>query len=236
VLSNSLGANLAMWDRQVAALAGSFNILRYDSRGHGRSTATPGPYSIDTLARDLLGLLDELKVARVHFGGLSLGGMVGMWLAGHEPARFDRLVLANTSALLGSADGWNTRIESVQRGGMAAIANAVMDRWFTPAFQGRFPAEVESVRQMLLEASPDGYAACCAAVRDMDQRAGLPSIRARTLVIAGTDDPATPPPMVRKLADGITGAQFCELRAAHLSNIEAAGDFNAAMLNFLTAE
>jgi 3-oxoadipate enol-lactonase len=235
VLSNSLGTDLSMWDRQVAALCGSFKVLRYDSRGHGRSLVTPGPYSIELLARDVVSLLDRLEMAQVHFCGLSLGGMVGIWLGAHEPARVDKLVLANTAAHLGPPEVWDARVEAVRRGGMAAVADGIVERWFTPTFRQRRPAGVEAVRQMLLAAPPEGYVACCAAVRDMDQRAELASIRSPTLVIAGRHDPATPPATCRMIAEAVRGARLTELDAAHLSNVEAAEAFNAAVLDFLDA-
>jgi 3-oxoadipate enol-lactonase len=235
VLSHSLGTDLAMWDRQVAALGRSFKVLRYDGRGHGRSLVTPGPYSIELLARDVVSLLDRLGTARVHFCGLSLGGMVGLWLGAHEPARVDRLVLANTAAQLGPPEVWDARVEAVRRGGMAAVAGGVVERWLTPAFRERCPAAVEAVRHMLLAAPTEGYAACCSAVRDMDQRAEMASVRSPTLVIAGRHDPATPTDTGRAIADAICGAHLTELNAAHLSNVEAAEAFNAAVLDFLPA-
>jgi 3-oxoadipate enol-lactonase len=231
--SNSLGIDLSMWDRQVAALQRSFGILRYDGRGHGASLAAPGPYTIELLARDVVDLLDHAHIARVHFCGLSLGGMVGMWLGAHEPARVERLILANTAAQLGPRETWDARIEAVRKGGMASIASTVVDRWFTPAFRDRSPADVEAVRRMLLATSAEGYVACCEAIRDMDQRGELAAIRSRTLVIAGRHDPATPPATCRMLANAILGARLVELSTAHLSNIEAADLFNAAVVDFL---
>jgi 3-oxoadipate enol-lactonase len=222
-----------MWDRLVAALGRSFQILRYDSRGHGRSLVTPGPYSIEQLARDVMSLLDRLEIARVHFCGLSLGGMVGIWLGAHEPARVDQLVLANTAARLGPPEAWDARIEAVRRGGMASIADLVIGRWFMPAFPESSPADVNTARQTLLTTPPDGYIACCAALRDMDLRSDLASIRAPALVIAGRHDPATTPTDCRLIADAIRRARLVELSAAHLSNIEAAEAFNAAVLGFL---
>jgi len=233
VLSHSVGTDLAMWQRQVVALSRHFRVLRYDSRGHGRSLVTAGPYAIELLARDVLELLDRLAISRVHFCGLSLGGMVGMWLAAHEPARVDKLLLSNTAAHLPPREAWDARIKSVQEGGMSAIADLVIGRWFTPAFRESCPLAVETARQALLATSPDGYIACCAAIRDMDQRAALGSIRSSTLVIAGHCDPATPPATCRMIADAIRGARFIEFTASHLSNIEAAEAFNATVLDFL---
>jgi 3-oxoadipate enol-lactonase len=233
VLSNSLGTDLSMWDRLVAPLGGSFKILRYDSRGHGRSLVTSGPYSIELLARDVVSLLDRLEMPRVHFCGLSLGGMVGIWLGAHEPARVDAVVFANTAAQLGPPEAWDARIETIRQGGMASIADRIIERWFTPAFRASCSADVNAMRGTLLTTPPDGYIACCAAVREMDQRAELASIRAPALVIAGRHDPAIPPATCRLIADAIHRARFVELSASHLSNIEAAEEFNAAVLRFL---
>jgi 3-oxoadipate enol-lactonase len=234
VLSNSLGTNLGMWDPQVEALAGRFRVVRYDSRGHGQSAAPPGPYRIEELGRDLLGLLDALGLPRVRFCGLSKGGMVGMWLASHAPERVERLVLCNTSAHLGPPELWNARIEAVRASGMEAVAPQVLDRWFTGEFRARAPEAVEKVRRMLLSTPAEGYAACCAAIRDMDQRESIASIRAPTLVVVGSRDPATPPEHGRAIAVRIRGARVVELPAAHLSNVEAAEGFTAAVLDFLS--
>jgi 3-oxoadipate enol-lactonase len=233
VMSNSLGTDIAMWEPQIAALARTFRVIRYDTRGHGTSETTPGPYTIDRLGRDVVGVLDALEVERAHFCGLSLGGMTGMWLGIHAPERIARLVLANTAAVIGPPDNWNARIEKVRAGGMAAISRAVVERWFTPAFIAAHAAETASMIQMMERQPADGYVACCAAVRDMDQRSGIAAIRAPTLVIAGTLDLATPPADGRFLAESIQGAQYTELPAAHISNIEAAAAFSAALLPFL---
>lgn len=234
VLSNSLGTDLTLWDVQVAAFARPFRVLRYDSRGHGASTVTPGPYSIERLACDVIGLLDRLGIGRAHFCGLSIGGMVGIRLAAQAPERLDRLVLCNTAARIGPPEIWNARIEAVREGGMAVITAAVLERWFTPAFRERSPETVERVRRMLLATPPAGYIASCVAVRDMDQREALFRVRTPTLVISGTHDAATPPADGRFLAESIPGARYLELEAAHLSNLEAADRFTEAVLHFLT--
>ena len=234
VLSNSLGTNLGMWDGQMPALVERFRVLRYDSRGHGQSAAPPGPYRIEELGRDLIALLDALDIPRVRFCGLSKGGMVGMWLASNAPERVERLVLCNTSAHLPGRELWNARIEDVRATGMAAVAPQVLERWFTAGFRARASEAVEKVRQMLLTTPAEGYAACCAAIRDMDQRETIASIRAPTLVVVGSRDPATPPEHGRAIADRIRGARVIELPAAHLSNVEAAEAFNEAVLGFLS--
>jgi 3-oxoadipate enol-lactonase len=181
----------------------------------------------------VLGLLDALKIRRVHFCGLSLGGMIGMWLSVNAADRIDRLVLANTAPKIGTAERWNTRIENVRNGGMQAIADTLMELWFTPAFRERAPEKVARTRAMLLASPPEGYIASCAAVRDMDQRAAVRAIRNTTLVIAGTHDVVTPPAEARALAEAIAGARHVELDAAHISNIEAADRFTAELTGFL---
>jgi 3-oxoadipate enol-lactonase len=235
VLSNSLGAQLGMWDAQAAEFAKRFRVLRYDNRGHGKSVGTPAPYSLEEVAGDAARLLDDLGVRSAHFCGLSLGGMVGMWLATHRPALIDKLVLCNTSALLGPREIWDARIAAVQEGGMQAIVKATMERWFTEGFRNSSPELIAPVEQSFLKVSVEGYTGCCAAIRDMDQRATISGISAPTLVIAGTHDPATPPAMGRSIAESVPGARYVELPTAHLSNIEAAPAFNRAVLEFLRA-
>jgi 3-oxoadipate enol-lactonase len=234
VLSNSLGADLAMWDAQMGELTRGLRVLRYDTRGHSQSSVTPGPYTIERLGRDVVALLDHLALDGVVFCGLSLGGMIGMWLGIHAPARIARLVLANTAARIAPADLWNARIDKVNAGGMAAISEAVLARWFTPAFIAREKAALTAMKAMMERVPAAGYVACCAAVRDMDQRDEVARIAAPTLVIVGTHDAATPPADGRFLAERIPGARWFDLEAAHLSNIEAAPAFDAALASFLT--
>ena len=233
MLSNSLGTTLAMWEPQVTALAAKYRVLRFDSRGHGQSAVTPGPYTIGQLGRDAVGLLDALGIDRVHFCGLSMGGMVGQWLGAFAPQRLDTLVLCNTSARIGTPETWNARIDAVRNGGMAAIVDTVLARWYTPEFLTQADDAVTRTRAMLLGTSADGYVASCAAVRDMDQREDVSRIAVPTLVIAGTFDFVTPPEDGRFLAQKIPGARYAELPAAHLSNIEAPPAFTRALTEFL---
>lgn len=233
LLSTSLGTALEMWEPQMAAFAARFRVLRYDSRGHGRSAVTPGPYSIEQLGRDALGLLDALGIETAQVCGLSKGGMVGQWLGIHAPERISRLVLANTSAHIGQPEVWNRRIETVRAEGMAAIRDGVIERWFTAPFRERAPEAVEHLAALLLATDPEGYAAACAAVRDMDQRSELPRIQAPTLVIAGRHDLATPPAQATLLTGAIPDARLVTLEAAHISNVEAAEAFTAAVLEHL---
>ena len=234
VLSNSLGTNLSMWDPQVPALSLRFRVLRYDTRGHGQSAVTPGPYSIMQLGRDVVGLLDAVGIERASFCGLSMGGMIGMWLGVYAPERLDRLILCSTAAKIGSTETWNARIETVRTQGMSAIAETQAQRWFTPSFIAKAPAVIAATRQMIASTSPEGYAANCGAIRDMDQRETISKIRARTLVISGSHDPVISAVDSRYLAGAIPGAKLVELAASHLSNIEAADDFTKTLLNFLS--
>ena len=236
VLSHSLGADLSMWDPQARALAARCRVLRYDGRGHGRTTVAPGPHTIETLARDVLALMDALGVARAHFCGLSMGGMIGMWLGAHARDRIDRLVLSNTAARIGTSEAWNARIRGVESGGMTAVSSAIIERWFTPEFRRRSPDTVAMAGRMVAAAPAAGYTACCAAIRDADARAYLAAITAKTLVIAGAHDPATPPADGRALAAAISGARYVELSASHLSNLEAEAAFTAELLAFLAGE
>lgn len=233
VLSNSLGTTCDMWLPQLPTLSEHFRVLRYDTRGHGASEVTAGPYSIAQLGGDVLALLDHLQVARAHFCGLSMGGMTGLWLGVNAPKRIHRLVLANTSAAIGVPEMWNTRITQVQQQGLAAIAPTVLERWFTADFLAHAPAQVERVKNMLIHTSVEGYVANCAAVRDMDQRAQMTSITAPTLVIGGKHDKSTPPEHGELIAKSIVGARYVELNAAHLSNWEMAQSFTQHVLDFL---
>lgn len=235
VFSNSLGTNFSMWDAQALALSARFRVLRYDTRGHGQSSVTPGPFSITQLGRDVVQLLDSLQIERAHFCGLSMGGMIGMWLGVYAANRLNRLVLSNTAAKIGTPEIWNARIDAVRQGGMAAIAEAIIQRWFTPAFIAAAPEKIEQTHRMILSTPPDGYAANCAAIRDMDQRQTISHIAAPTLVIAGSQDPVTTPADARFIAQRIAGAQTVELDAAHLSNIEAAAGFTEVLSQFLAA-
>jgi len=234
VLSNSLGTSFTMWDPQLPAFTSRFRLVRYDTRGHGQSSATPGAYTVELLANDVLHLLDALHLDRVHFCGLSMGGQIGQWLGIHAPQRLNRLVLCNTGAKIGAAEAWNARIDSVLARGMKDVSAAVISRWFTPAFSSAHQDVVSSTLKMLESTNPKGYAAGCAAVRDFDARQELSSIALPTLVIAGNQDPATPPADGQFLANCIPGARFTELSAAHLSNIEAADRFTTEVMEFLS--
>ena len=233
VLSNSLGTNYSMWDPQVPEFLKTVRVLRYDTRGHGLSSVTPGPYSIEQLGKDIIALVNAVGVERFHFCGLSMGGMIGMWLAANAPERVNKLVLCNTAAKIGTVETWNARIEAIRKDGMKPMAAAVVERWFTPAFRERDRTSVAQTQKMLEEANPEGYAANCAAVRDFDFRERLGEIRKTTLVISGKHDTATTPADGRFLPEHIAGARYVELNAAHLSNIEDGERFTREVSTFL---
>jgi 3-oxoadipate enol-lactonase len=236
VLSNSLGTTHRMWDEQLPALAERFRVLRYDTRGHGDSAAPPGPYSIEGLAGDALALLDELGIERVSWCGVSLGGMTGLWLAANAPERIERLVPCCTAAYLPPADAWTDRAATVRAEGMAAVADAVLERWFTPDLADREPDTVERFRTELLQTPPEGYAGCCEAIAGHDVRGLLASISAPTLVIAGEEDPATPPALGEEIAGGVPGARFEVVpHGRHLANVERADAVTPMLLEHLSA-
>jgi 3-oxoadipate enol-lactonase len=233
VLSNSLGTDFSMWEPQVAPFTRHFRLLRYDQRGHGKSDAPAGPYTMERLGRDVLALLDGLGLKKARFCGLSMGGMTGMWLGANAGERFEKLALCNTSGDTTHPELWDQRMEMVREQGMKAIAAASPERWFTKEFRERAPATVARICA-LVEATPaEGYLGCCGAIRNNHQHDSLGRIVAPTLVIAGASDPATPPAAGRAVAERIKGAKYVELPAAHLSNIEQPERFTAEVLGFL---
>ena len=236
VLSNSLGADLSMWEPQLVAFTRHFRVLRYDTRGHGASQVTPGEYTLDLLGRDVVGLLDQLGISRASFCGLSMGGLIGMWLGLHAPDRMEKLVLCNTGAKIGSAESWNARIDAVRKGGLAAIRDAVLERWFTPSFRAREPGAVNRFKEVFLKTSPEGYVANCAAIRDADLRDAIAGIRSLTLVVTGSHDLATPPAGARFMVERIAGAKYVELDSAHISNVEMAARFTEGVLQVLAGQ
>jgi 3-oxoadipate enol-lactonase len=235
VLSNSLGTNFAMWDAQIPELRQHFRVLRYDTRGHGQSEVTPGPYSFEQLGRDVLALADETDIGNFLFCGLSMGGVTGMWLGIHAGKRLHKLVLCSTGAKIGNDEIWDARIETVRKGGTKSIAAGVMERWFTPRFRESAPEIVKRVKQTVESTSTEGYIACCAALREVDLRESIAAIASPTLVISGTHDLATPPADGRFIVQHIPGARYVELDAAHLLNIEQQDRFTAELSVFLTS-
>jgi len=233
VLSNSLGTNLSMWDDQAKALSGEFRVIRYDQRGHGKSGAPKGPYTIDRLGQDVIAILDNLKIAKAHFVGLSMGGSTGMWLARMAPGRFTKIILSNTGARISTQDVWNARIASVLSKGMTAVIDTTLERWFSNDSHKRNLPAISAVRKMLMTTPAHGYAGCSAAIRDCDQRWGIGAVKLPTLVIIGTLDPGTPPASGEEIASRIRGAKVARLEAAHLSNLEKSEAFTAEVQKFL---
>ncbi len=233
MLSNSLGTNLRMWDKQAAAFAKHFRLVRYDRRGHGRSGAPKGPYSMEMFGRDAVAIMDALGLKKVHWLGLSMGGMVGQWLAANASSRVDRLIASNTASYYENKAPWNDRIALIREKGLAAIADNLMKLWFTDAFRAREPDLIARMKAMVLANPLDGYIANCEAIRDMDLRAGLPAIKARTLVIAGRQDNSTPIPNAEYIRDHIPGAKLALVDAAHIANIEVPDVYTKTVLDFL---
>jgi 3-oxoadipate enol-lactonase len=234
VLSNSLGTDVSMWAPNVEAFAKHYRVLRYDTRGHGHSDVPPGPYTIDQLIGDVIGLMDHLGIERANYCGLSMGGLTGIGLAARHPRRFSRVVLSNTAALIGSDAVWTPRAAKAREpGGMAALTEGVIARWFTAPFVEREPLEMASIRDVFRHTSGDGYASNCEAIRDADLRDEAKTIALPALVIAGTHDLSTTAEQGRELAGYIGGARYLELDAAHLSNIEQRDAYTRAVLDFL---
>ncbi|CAA9429044.1 MAG: Beta-ketoadipate enol-lactone hydrolase [uncultured Rubrobacteraceae bacterium] len=236
VLSNSLGTTLDMWDEQAPALRERFRLLRYDHRGHGGSPVPPGPYTIGELGGDVLALLDTLGAERFSFCGLSIGGLVGIWLASQVPQRLEGLALCCTSARFEPLEAFDSRARAVRAEGVGAIADAVVERWFTPEFRASHPEIVEWCGSMLRTTPAEGYAGCCEAVRDADLRDRLGAITAPTLVIAGAEDPAAPVDQAEVIRDSIHNARLLAVKeAAHLANVEQPKEVTRAILEHLEA-
>jgi 3-oxoadipate enol-lactonase len=233
LLCNSLSSDLRMWDAQIPSWAQHFRVIRYDQRGQTGSVVSPGPYTIGQLGGDAVALLDRLGIARADFCGLSMGGMVGMWLLTHAPARLRRAVLANTAAHMGPPSLWDGRIALARAGGMEATVEPTVTRWFPPGFHAAAPATIERMRAMIRRTPLDGYVACCAAIRDMDQRAAIRSIDAPALIIVGANDPATTPAAGALIHQAIRGSRVVTLDAGHISNVEQPAAFTRTVLDFL---
>ena len=235
-LSHSLTCDLSMWDGLAAALAPHFTVLRYDTRGHGASSAPEGPYSFDQLTGDVLGLLDALKVERTHFVGLSMGGMIGQHLALAAPQRLDKLVIANSTSRIPPEAGplWDERIAIARSQGCAGLVEGTLGRWFTPGFRTTNPAQAARIGKLIADTPAAGFIGCASAIRALDVGDRIGAITTPTLVIAGSDDPGTPPAMSEVIAGKIAGARFAVIPAAsHLSCIEQPASFLALVADFL---
>lgn len=235
MLSNALASDLTMWEFQVPALVGAgYRVLRYDSRGHGHSAAPEGPYSIEMLTADAVGLMDALGLEKVHFCGLSKGGMIGQMLGSQYGNRLLSLVLSSTAAYIAPREIWDERIETVRKSGMAVVVDATIDRWFTKAGQTRLASSIENVRRVILNTPVQGFCACCAAIRDMDQRETLRTVLTRTLVMVGEHDSGTPVSAAEHIHQGITSSELMIISdAAHFVHMEQSSIFNHALLGFI---
>lgn len=236
VFSNSLGANLSMWDAVVPLLLPYFQILRYDTRGLGKSEVTEDSYSVAQLGQDVIALIDELGFEKVHFCGLSMGGQIGQWLGIHHSNRLHKLVLCNTAAHIGTADGWNQRIELIQKEGLQAIWGNTQKVWLRDRFIMDNPALMSQLEAMFLQNKVLGYANCCAAVRDADFRNNLASITTETLVLTGDEDPATTVLDARFIAENIPHSQLAILPARHIPSIEQPTAFAEILVGFLVGK
>jgi 3-oxoadipate enol-lactonase len=234
VLSNSIGASFEMWDEFAARAGRRLRLIRYDTRGHGRSSVPSGPYTIDRLGRDVIAILDALNVERAVVCGLSLGGLTGLWLGAACPERLNGLILANTAANFPPPGLWRERAAAVRADGTAPLVDATLDRWFTKTFQARQPERVAEIGRMIAATPPEGYAACCEVLAATDLRPHLAAIRCPVHVICGQQDPSTPPSRGEECVASITGATMVTLDAAHISAVEAADQFAETAIEFVT--
>ncbi|MEZ0219291.1 3-oxoadipate enol-lactonase [Tardiphaga sp. 1201_B9_N1_1] len=233
MMSNSLGCTMAMWEPQMPALTKLFRVIRYDRRGHGKSGMN-GPTSMERYGKDVLAILDDLNIDKVHWCGLSMGGMVGQWLGANAPERFNKIILANTSCYYPDPTNWHNRIKAVREGGLKAVADAVIGGWLTADFREREPETTAKMKAMLIASPVEGYLAACEALSTLDQRALLPKIKSPALVIAGRQDNATPVAAGELIRSNIPGASMTLLDAAHISNVEQPYAFTDAVVGFLT--
>ena len=233
VLSNSLGTTQNMWDGQLAAFSKYFNQVTYDKRGHGDSDVFPGAYSLDRLGNDVIDLIDFLGLQKIHFCGVSIGGMTAQWLAAFCPERIERLVISNSAAVIKPSSMWQERILHVREHGLASIWSGVLARWVSERFSKQEPDAVKHIQAMFESVKAEGYASCCAAIRDMDMRNIASLNKLKTLIIAGTQDLATPVADSEFLLSQYSDASLLEIDAGHLSNIEQTQSFNERVLAFL---
>jgi 3-oxoadipate enol-lactonase len=239
VFSHALGSSLRVWDRQSAALSSRYRVLRYDIRGHGRSAMSSEPITLADLGNDVLRLMDGFSVQSAHFCGLSLGGMIGQWLALHAADRLWSLTLADTAPQMGTAETWDARMNEIRQGGMNAVASATMQRWFTPQFRQEHPETVSETESIFCSTPVAGYLLCAQVVRGgvlpKEKLAKFGAVNVPALVMTGTQDSAATPAEAQQLASFFPNARYKELPAAHLSAVEAAEAFTAALNDFLSS-
>lgn len=236
VFSNSLGTTLEMWDQQAERFSKDWRVLRYDTRGHGGSLVSPGPYTFDQLGADVVALLDAFEVERASFCGISMGGFTGLWLGVNASTRLDRLIVANSAAKIGTAEGWLSRAAMVRDKGtiaMAELANSSPGRWFGESFIAGRPDVVSRAQGWIAGVAPEGYAACCEALSQADLRSAIAGITVPTLIVAGTLDPVTTVADAHAMQASISGAKLIEVPTSHLSNLEAKQAFDNALAAFL---
>ena len=233
LFSNSLGTTHELWDPQMDVFSRSFRVIRYDTRGHGRSSSPSGEYTLGQLGGDAIAVLDAVGVSRAHVCGLSLGGLTAMWLGIHIPERIESLTLASTGAKIGTSAIWEERIGHVRKAGLESIVEGGKGRWFTSAFRDAHPDVVERHVRMLLSGNAGGYMGCCAVLRDADLRDDIGGIVAPTLAVAAAEDPVTPPANAELMKARIPNARLARLDGSHIANVEAASAFNDVLLRFL---
>jgi len=232
---NSLGTDLHMWDAQIPDLSQAFRILRYDRRGHGLSSAPSGPYTIEDLGQDALALMKSMNIDRVHYCGLSIGGLTAQWLSIHAADRLATLTVCSTASRIGTADSWIARIDAVREGGLMPLIPATAERWFSPAFLGENTAVTTEILKGFSATSPEAYIGCCAALATADLSGDLSKISTPLLAISGRDDPVCPPGDLRNIADQVQRGSHLSLPGRHIVNLESARAFNAALFDFLAA-
>jgi len=234
MMSNSLASNYAMWDPQIPALTDKYRVLRYDQRGHGGSEATNPPYSFDLLLEDACALLNALGIGKVHFCGLSMGGMTGQLFGAKHPEMLHSLILCDTTSKMPDPSVWDARIEAARGDGMAALAPSTLERWFTAPYREKMPRAVERIHDMIAATPVNGFVGCCKAIQALNQTRLLSGIKTPTLIIVGADDPSTTVEHSEIIHGEIAGSKLVVLDdAAHLSNIEQADKFNTALRTFL---
>lgn len=235
IFSNSLGTNFNMWQPQIDTLKNDFYIVCYDTRGHGKSSAPQGPYSIDQLGTDVIHLLDHLHIKKAIFCGISMGGLTGQWLAIHYPDRFNHVIVCNTAAKIGQENAWNERAQLVREEGLDSIASTAASRWFTENFIKNHADVVATLSTNLAAGSPEGYASCCEALSKADLREQLKNIRIPVLVVAGSKDPVTTVADGQYMVNNIKSSALFEIDASHISNIEQPEVFNQVLKQFIKA-
>lgn len=236
MFSNSLGADLSMWDDLVPHLLPYFRVLQYDTRGHGQSELTPGPYNIATLGQDVIDLMDELKIEKVYFCGLSMGGLIGQWLGINHPDRLYKLIISNTDSKIGTVEGWNERIKTITKKGMSSIVDGTMEKWFTDSFHKTNPSRVAEMKQIFLANNVDGYNACCSAIGAADFREHIKKISLETLIITGDEDAVTNVAAAKKMQQEIPNAQVKVFNARHLPSTELPAYYSETLINFIVGE